>query len=73
MLDGGSTLLFITFRQARLLKLTGEKIRVEIVKVGGVIKELDSFCYCITLVDKLGSTTKITVLGLSTSRLISKQ
>ena len=29
-----------------------------------MIEELDSFSYSITLVDKLGSTTKITVLGI---------
>ena len=36
--DCGSTLSFITFRQARRLKLIGEKIRIEIVKVGGVVE-----------------------------------
>ena len=35
--DGGSTLCFITFRQARRLKLIGEKVRIEIFK--GVVKE----------------------------------
>ena len=58
--DGGSTLLFITFRQARQLKLIGEKVHIEIVKVGGMVEELDSFCYNVTLVDKAGLPTDIT-------------
>ena len=41
-----------------------EKIRIEIVKVGGVVEELDSFRYSITLVDKSGSAIKIAVLGI---------
>ena len=71
--DCGSTLSFITFQQARQFKLVGEKICIKIVKVGGVVKELDSFRYSITLVDKLGSVIKIIVLGMSASLLISKR
>lgn len=44
--------------------MIGEKIRIEIVKVGGVVEEFGSFRYSMTLVDKLGSVTKITVLGI---------
>ena len=62
--DGGSTLSFITFRQARKLKLIGEKIRIEIVKVGGMVEALDSFSYNATLVDKAGLPTNVTVLGI---------
>ena len=61
--DGGSTLSLITFRQARQLKLIGEKVRIEIVKVGGMVEELDLFRY-VTLVDKAGLPTSVTVLGI---------
>ena len=61
--DGGSTLSFITCQQARQLKLNGEKVCIEIVKVGGMVEELDSFRYNVTLVEKAGLPTNFTVLG----------
>ena len=39
--DGGSTLSFITFELAKRLKLSGQKVRLEIVKVGGETNILD--------------------------------
>ena len=62
--DGGSTLSFITFQQAKKLKLVGEKVRLEIVKVGGVVEELESLRYSLALVDNAGSTITVSVLGI---------
>ena len=62
--DGGSTLSFITFEKAKQLKLSGEKVTIEIVKVGGDIKLLDSCRYDLYLEDKSGDTTGIEVLGI---------
>ena len=62
--DGGSTLSFITFEKAKQLKLSGEKVKIEIVKVGGDIKLLDSCLYDLYLEDKSGDTTGIEVLGI---------
>ena len=39
--DGGSTLSFITFQEAKKLQLQEQKIRLQIVKVGGEMKEFD--------------------------------
>ena len=39
--DGGSTLSFITFQKAKKLQLQGQKIRLQIIKIGGEIKEFD--------------------------------
>ena len=54
--DGGSTLSFITFLQARQLKLIGEKVRIEIVKVRivplqchvGGQGRITHQCHCVT-------------------------
>lgn len=62
--DGGSTLSFITFQQAKKLKLLGSRVRLEIVKVGGIVEEIESFRYNLTLVDKAGLTNTVTVLGI---------
>ena len=43
--DGGSTLSFITFELAKRLKLSGQKVKLEIVKVGGETNILDSRRY----------------------------
>lgn len=62
--DGGSTLSFITFHQARKLRLTGHRVRLQVVKVGGEVEELDSFRYDLVLVDKEGSSVTVSVLGI---------
>ena len=62
--NGGSTLSFITFQQAKRLNLIGEKVRIEIVKVGGVVEQLESLRYNLTLLDKAGLAVNVTVLGI---------
>ena len=43
--DCSSTLSFITFKQAKKLRLHGKRVRLQIVKIGGETRELDSYCY----------------------------
>ena len=62
--DGGSTLSFITFEQAKKLKLVGEKVQLEIVKVRGVDEELKSLRNNLALVNNAGSTITVSVLGI---------
>ena len=54
--DGGSTRSFITFELAKRLKLSGQKIKLEIVKVGGEKNILDSGRYELCFTDKHGDT-----------------
>lgn len=62
--DGGSTLSFITFRKAKEMKLTGHKVQLQIVKVGGTVEELESYRYNIGLMDKTNTVVTISVLGI---------
>ena len=60
--NGGSTLSFITFELAKRLKLSGHKVKLEIVKVGGKTNILDSRHYELCLTDKHGDTVTAEVL-----------
>ena len=60
----GSTLSFIIFELAKRLKLSGQKVKLEIVKVGGGTNILDSRGYELCLTDKHGDTVTIEVLGI---------
>ena len=63
--DGGSTFSFITFKLAKRLKLSGQKVKLEIVKVGGETNILDSRRYELCLTDKHGDTVTIEVFGIN--------
>ena len=60
--DGGSTLSFITFQKTK--KLQGQKIRLQIVKIGGEIKQFDSRQYLLFLTDKYGESVNVEVLEI---------
>ena len=62
--DGGSTLSFITFRQAKRMNLSGRRVNLQIVKVGGAIEELESCRYDLTLIDKANTVITVSVLGI---------
>ena len=62
--DCGSTLSFITFKQAKKLRLNGKRVRLQIVKVGGETRELDSYCYQLYFQDKDNKTVEVEVLGI---------
>ena len=62
--DSGSTLSFITFELAKRLKLSGQKVKLEIAKVGGETNILDSRRYELCVTDKHGDTVTIEVLGI---------
>ena len=62
--DGGSTLSFITFRQAEQMNLSGRKVNLQIVKVGRAIEELESCRYDLTLIDKTSTAITISILGI---------
>ena len=62
--DCGSTLSFITFELAKRLKLSDQKVKLEIVSVGGETNILDSRRYGLCLADKHGDTVTIEVLGI---------
>ena len=62
--DDASTLSFITFELAKILKLSGQKVKLEIVKVGGETNILDLRNYQLCLTDKHGDTVTIEVLGI---------
>ena len=61
--DGGSTLSFITLRQAKKLKLTDRKVNLQIVKVGGTVEELQSYGYDLALIDRSNRIVTASVLG----------
>lgn len=46
------------------MNLTGHKVNLQIVKVGGVIEELESCRYDLTLIDKANAVVTISVLGI---------
>ena len=62
--DGRSTLSFITFCQAEWINLSGRRVNLKIVKVGGAIEELESCRYDLTLIDKANTAITISVLGI---------
>ena len=62
--DGGSTLSFITFRQAKRLNLTGRRVNLQIVKVGGTVEKLVCYRYDVTVIDKTSTVVTISVLGI---------
>ena len=62
--DGGSRLSFITFELAKRLKLSSQRVKLEIVKVGGETNILGSRRYELCLIDKHGDTVTIEVLGI---------
>ena len=62
--DGSSTLSFITFELAKRLKLCCQKIKLEIVKVGGETNILDLRHYKLCLTDKHGDTVTIEMPGI---------
>ena len=62
--DGGSTLSFTTFHQAKQMNLTGRKVNLRIVNVGGVVEELQSCRYELSLIDNANAIVTISVLGI---------
>ena len=62
--DGGNTLSLITFQKAKKLQLQGQKVRLQIVKIGGEIKEFVSCRYQQFLTDKDGESVNVEVLGI---------
>ena len=62
--DAGSTICLITFRLAKKLQLHGDKVRLEIVTVGGESKQVDSQRYTVFIRDKVGKLVDIEVLGI---------
>ena len=62
--DCGSTLSFITFQKAKKLQLQERKIRLQIVKVGGEMKEFYSRWYQLSLTDKDGKSVNVEMLGI---------
>ena len=63
--DGGSTLSFITFRQAKRMNLSGQRLNLQIVKVGGAIEELESCRYDLALIDKACTIITVSVLSIN--------
>ena len=63
--DGGSTLSIITFETAKILKLKGTKIKLELVKVGGQKEMVDSYRYKVFLRDVDRNLVPVEVVGLS--------
>ena len=64
--DGGSTLSFITCKKAKEMNLTSRgSIRLQIVKIGGVIEEIESLKYEIDLIDKYGNDVRFTVMSIA--------
>ena len=62
--DAGSTICLITFRLANKLQLHGDKVRLEILTVGGQSKQVDSQRYTVFIRDKVGKLVDIEVLGI---------
>ena len=46
------------------MNLSGRKVNLQIVKVGGAIEELESCRYDLTLIDKANTAITISVLGI---------
>ena len=49
--DGGSKVSLITFTKAKALGLTGEPIRINIIKVGGDRESINSMLYRVPIID----------------------
>jgi len=62
--DGGSTLSMITLNKARELKLTGKRVQLTIVKVGGLKETTNSYQYEVPLKDKEGKTVLLIAYGI---------
>ena len=62
--DPGSTMSFITFTKANILQLKGRNVGLEVTPFGGAAERLDSKVYDLVLVDKLGNSIVIQVLGV---------
>jgi len=62
--DGGSTLSMITLNKARELKLTGKRVQLTIVKVGGLKETTNSYQYEVPLKDKEGKTVLFVAYGI---------
>ena len=63
--DGGSTLSFITCVKAKEMNLTSRgTVGLQIVKIGGIIEEIESPRYELDLRDKYGNDARFTVMGI---------
>ena len=62
--DGGSTLSMITFKKAKEMKLTGKKVKLTIVKIGGVKEHINSYQYEVPLKDQAGETVHFQAYGI---------
>ena len=63
--DGGSTVTLITFTAAKLQGLQRKQdVRLQIVKIGGKMEELDSYVYEMDLNDRNGQKVTIKALGI---------
>ena len=63
--DGGSTLSLITFTSAKRLTLGRiQNVRLQIVKIGGKVEELDSHVYEVEFIDIDGQKVSINALGI---------
>lgn len=64
MWNAGSTISFINLESAEKLKLSGNKIIVDVTKVGGSSKTIGSYSCKIFLHDKENRVIPIEVLGI---------
>ena len=65
--DAGSTISFITFKKAKMLKLQGSKEHLQIIKVGGEAEDLISCRYKLFMTDLREELVEVDVLGLEKS------
>ena len=63
--DGGSKVSLITFAKAKSLGLKGERIRINIIKVGGEGETIDSRLYKVPIVDKNGNKEYFHAYGMN--------
>ena len=62
--DNGSTLSFITLKLAKLLRLSGKRLNLCIEVVGGNTTNVESYEYCIHVIDQSGEVVEMQVIGI---------
>ena len=63
--DGGSKVSLITFTKAKALGLTGEPIRINIIKVGGDRESINSRLYRVPIIDNSGEREYFMAYGMN--------
>lgn len=65
MWDNAASLCFITNAKAKQEKLSGVKVNLSIVKIGGQNEEIETMKYKLPLLDKRGQAVEFEVYGIS--------